>query len=85
VYRLYGDEFFVFIEEGNEESAFKYNLEVIDQLKKIKLQNNITISVKASMGYSIYNQGMDIDDFIKEADYDMYKNKINNKKENPVM
>jgi diguanylate cyclase (GGDEF)-like protein len=78
-YRLYGDEFFVFAEG--------YQLDIIDEIK-VEIENyldeekhslNSEIVISSSVGYSEYTPGMDIDDFIKEADYSMYKDKIKRK------
>jgi diguanylate cyclase (GGDEF)-like protein len=83
-YRLYGDEFFVYCEgyeEGFAETFYKYISQYVDYYIKDISQD---IKVEASYGVSVFKDGLDIDDFIKEADYEMYKHKIkrkSNKKE----
>ena len=75
-YRLYGDEFFVFLEGYNADFAETFEKDVQDYLDKKLPAINSDIRVEASMGIGIFTKGMDIDDFIKEADYSMYKIKI---------
>lgn len=78
-YRLYGDEFFVFAEGHSESIAKEYQHKLKEYIKTNKntLEENVTI--EASMGYSILSKDMDIDEFIKIADYAMYKVKIKKK------
>jgi diguanylate cyclase (GGDEF)-like protein len=75
-YRLYGDEFFVFAEGFKEEFAFSFNgkLKALVAKRMFDLKPNISIS--ASMGYSVLEDTEDLDEFVKLADYAMYKEKI---------
>jgi len=82
VYRLYGDEFFVFCEGHPESIAQEYTNLVHIDLQNNKQITNLDIRIEASMGYSIYKSDSDIDDFIKKADYAMYKTKIHKKNSN---
>lgn len=81
VYRLYGDEFFVFYEGATEEDVIDYNNELSLEVEKQVKVLNIDIPLKASMGYSKFEIDRDIDEFIKEADYAMYEEKIGRKKQ----
>lgn len=80
VYRLYGDEFFVFCEERPKSFALIFDQKVkaciIEKMSDIKEK----IKLEASMGCSMFKKGSDIDDFIKSADYSMYEAKISKKK-----
>lgn len=77
-YRLYGDEFFVFssIENGDISDTF-------NDLLKNNLNKNLNkfsnIKVEASMGVSLLSSDISLDEFIKHADYEMYKEKIKKK------
>ena len=81
-YRLYGDEFFVFAEGHNKDFAkeFSKDLHSLVTKKLFALKPGITIS--ASMGYSILEYAEDFDEFIKVADYEMYKEKIKGRAKN---
>lgn len=79
VYRLYGDEFFVFCEGHDESIATEFSTLVHKDLKTNKEVSSLDIKIEASMGYSIYKASTNIDDFIKSADYAMYSNKIHKK------
>lgn len=75
-YRLYGDEFFVYCDNSEESFGDVYN-----EYFKILLQKNIAkqfpeIDIQASVGIAIYNEHNSVDEFIKLADYAMYKEKI---------
>lgn len=76
-YRLHGDEFFVFVES--------FDVSVVDDIQdELRKHTNLDlVDVKIALdfccGYSIYNSNKDIDDFIKEADYKMYKEKFKKK------
>ena len=80
VYRLYGDEFFVFCETRHKTFASIYERKVKEHLaiKMKKIKENIILD--ASMGSSMFKKGSNIDDFIKSADYSMYERKISKKK-----
>ena len=75
-YRLYGDEFFVFAEQRGLDfaSIFQHELELLTKTRANT--DKRLLFVEASMGVSDYKKGADVDDFIKEADYSMYKTKI---------
>jgi diguanylate cyclase (GGDEF)-like protein len=76
VYRMYGDEFFVFIPNGIKQVAIAFNEKLITIIDRTLKAYHEDVHLEASMGYSFYTPGDDIDDFIKEADYAMYKSKI---------
>ncbi|MBN2604898.1 MAG: GGDEF domain-containing protein [Bacilli bacterium] len=79
VYRLYGDEFFVFGEYKNENFAYEFE-EKVTACIAIEMENvEENIVLAASMGHSYFEEGSNIDDFIKYADYSMYKAKIKKK------
>lgn len=78
IYRLYGDEFFVFAEHQDVSFAFDYEKKVISYISHSKVKKD-EISLNASMGVALYDPKDDIDDFIKSADYEMYKTKIKKK------
>lgn len=73
-YRLHGDEFFVFIDSND--------ISIIDSFNKDLKQHydvsliKLGVDLEYSYGYSIYKDTSDIDEFIKEADYEMYRDKI---------
>ena len=75
-YRLYGDEFFVFIEGGDQKDALRFEKLAKKQVSKLVPKLNIDIKLEASMGISAFDTNMDIDDFIKKAYYSMYESKI---------
>lgn len=79
VYRLYGDEFFVFCEGYENSIASEFSTLVHTDFKTNKEVSSLDIKIEASMGYSIYQASADVDDFIKCADYAMYENKIHKK------
>lgn len=80
VYRLYGDEFFVFCETRHKSFASIYERKVKEHLL-IKMKTiEEDIHLDASMGSALYKKGTDIDEFIKTADYAMYEAKISKKK-----
>ncbi len=80
VYRLYGDEFFVFCEKRDKSFAVIYERKVKEEiLIKMKTINEEIVLV-ASMGTAMFKKGSSIDDFIKNADYSMYEIKIGKKK-----
>lgn len=76
-YRLYGDEFFVFISNKDDEMVAKIiediNHETCEALKTLNLK------IFFSFGYSYLEEGMDTDQLIKDSDYNMYKEKIQKK------
>lgn len=79
-YRLYGDEFFVFGEGYSEEFAKPFHKELNDLVtKKVNILKP-GIIIAASMGYSILDTAVDLDEFVKTADYSMYKEKIKRRK-----
>jgi|GEM_PF-2934950 len=80
VYRLYGDEFFAFLEGYTIDEAKKFIEEIKQEIKDVHLNLNIESQISASYGVSEYKVDMSIDDFIKEADYAMYENKIEKRK-----
>lgn len=82
VYRLYGDEFFIFCEGYETSIAKEFSDLVHKDLHNNKEIASLDIPIEASMGYSIYKESSDIDDFIKKADYAMYENKIHKKNAN---
>lgn len=81
-YRLYGDEFFIFCEGYETSIAKEFSDLVHKDLHNNKEITSLDIPIEASMGYSIYKESSDIDDFIKKADYAMYENKIHKKNSN---
>ena len=81
-YRLYGDEFFVYLNTNEESIAKKFEKEFKESIKKTKKDLDPSIKIEASMGYSLFEEGNEIDDFIKQADYSMYKAKIIKKSKN---
>jgi diguanylate cyclase (GGDEF)-like protein len=78
IYRLYGDEFFVFAEHQDISFALDYEKKVISYITHSKAKKD-GIKLDASMGVALYDTKDDIDDFIKSADYEMYKTKIKKK------
>lgn len=78
-YRLYGDEFFVFI-EGIQEDIVSDLRKEIDSICLNSLQDR-KIILKSSMGMSCLYSGDDLDDFIKKADYKMYEEKLTKKRD----
>ena len=80
VYRLYGDEFFVFCETRHKSFAMIYERKVKEYLVKKMKTVKENINLEASMGTSMYKKGSNVDDFIKYADYSMYETKISKKK-----
>ena len=80
VYRLYGDEFFVFCETRHKSFAAIFERKVKEHLVKKMINIKEDIALEASMGSSMFKKGSDIDDFIKYADYSMYETKISKKK-----
>lgn len=76
-YRLHGDEFFVFIEslDASLIDVIKTELRKHTSMDLV----DIKIALDFCCGYSIYNSDKEIDDFIKEADYKMYKEKFRKK------
>lgn len=80
VYRLYGDEFFVFCEKRHKSFALIFERKVKEEiLIKMKTIDEGIVLV-ASMGTAMFKKGSSIDDFIKNADYSMYEKKIGKKK-----
>jgi len=80
IYRLYGDEFFVFAEGKDEKFALKFEKIVKENIQLEMKYIEDDILLEASMGYSLFEEGSDVDDFIKNADYAMYQTKIAKKK-----
>lgn len=76
-YRLYGDEFFIFI-SGNRHDLINTLYQEINKICNQKLKS-LGFTLDFSLGYSLYSVGSNLDDFIKEADYKMYLNKITKK------
>ena len=79
IYRLYGDEFFVYAEGYDEDFAFAYEKRLIVVIEEKMDKFNLKLKLQASMGIAIFKDTSNIDDFIKEADYEMYKIKIDKK------
>ncbi len=76
VYRLYGDEFFVFAEGYASNFPPQFEQILYSLLEQRMKQYDYNLPLKASMGYAEFKTSTDIDDFIKEADYEMYKIKL---------
>ncbi|MCF7925945.1 MAG: GGDEF domain-containing protein, partial [Candidatus Izimaplasma sp.] len=76
VYRLYGDEFFVFAEGKDESWAKSYIAKITDISKKKSKNLNYDFVLSGSSGMESFSKGDDINDFIKECDYEMYREKI---------
>ncbi|WP_168169744.1 sensor domain-containing diguanylate cyclase [Candidatus Izimaplasma bacterium ZiA1] len=81
-YRLYGDEFFVYLNTSDEKEAKKFEKELKSNIINYRKDLDKSIKIEASMGYSLFEEGNEIDDFIKQADYSMYKTKIIKKSKN---
>ena len=81
-YRLYGDEFFVYLSSTDEKVPKKFEKDFKANIIKHKKDLDKSIKIEASMGYSLFEEGNEIDDFIKQADYSMYKTKIIKKSKN---
>ena len=81
-YRLYGDEFFVFAEGNKENFASKFHEELNEAVTKRINDLKPGIKVAASMGYSVLDDSRDFDEFVKLADYAMYKEKIKGRDKN---
>ena len=81
VYRLHGDEFFVFGNKKEITFIKDFTSLLTTNIKELSNECKLKVLVEFSFGSSVYNIGTDIDDFIKEADYSMYRQKIvkNNK------
>ncbi len=75
-YRLYGDEFFVFCENQSEQFMEEYNSFFKVLLSKKVKKKHPDIIVQASVGVSSFSKEVTVDEFIKLADYAMYKEKI---------
>jgi diguanylate cyclase (GGDEF)-like protein len=75
-YRLYGDEFFVYCDNVEESFGTHYNQELKVLFQQLVKKQYPHIKVEASVGVAVYNKQKSIDDFIKIADYAMYKEKI---------
>lgn len=75
-YRLHGDEFFVYCEDKTEDFGMIFNNEFVKLLAIKVNENHSTISVNASVGISSFDETTSVDEFIKLADYAMYKEKI---------
>lgn len=75
-YRLYGDEFFVYCDDPEESFGIAYNKEFKELLPLNVTKEFPQINVEASVGIASYNKNDTIDEFIKLADYAMYKEKI---------
>lgn len=80
-YRLHGDEFFVFLEGKELDFGQVFERDVNEHLDDLMHTFPEDVVLEASMGYSVYTVGMDIDDFIKKADYKMYQTKIAKKEQ----
>lgn len=80
VYRLYGDEFFVFCETRHKSFGFIYERRVKELLLKEMKKTDEKIVLEASMGAAMFKKGSNTDDFIKNADYSMYETKMKKKK-----
>jgi diguanylate cyclase (GGDEF)-like protein len=78
-YRLYGDEFFAFIPHYNTSTAEPIIKKLKTLISKIHKQFQIEMKVDTSYGMTNYTKDMDLDEFIKLADYAMYQNKISKK------
>jgi len=78
-YRLYGDEFFVFAEGQGVDFPITFEELLIKKIEEGVRTFTEEVVLEASMGVSEYEPGMDIDDFIKDADYSMYRTKIKKK------
>ncbi len=77
-YRLYGDEFFVLIKGQKDDVITRFPDEVKEYVNRnISIQN---IEIDFSVGYSHHPVGRNVDEFIKEADYKMYEEKISKKR-----
>ncbi len=81
-YRLYGDEFFVFAEGLKVDFANTFDKELNEMVTKKVNDLKPGIKVAASMGYSILDDAKDFEEFIKLADYAMYKEKIKGREKN---
>ncbi|MCK5731381.1 MAG: GGDEF domain-containing protein, partial [Tenericutes bacterium] len=79
IYRLYGDEFFVYAEGYDEDFANAYEQRLVVIIEERMSKYNLKLKLQASMGSANFKKDSDIDDFIKEADYEMYKIKIDKK------
>lgn len=77
-YRLYGDEFFVFI-EGNEKATSRFKTLLEKNMRKSLEHFTPKVNIHFSVGISEFSPDMNVEEFIKKTDQDMYKNKIINK------
>jgi GGDEF domain-containing protein len=76
---MYGDEFFVFAELAKESIVPKFEKLLVDNIQVRMEKKKYDFHLEASLGYALYKENSDIDDFIKACDYSMYKTKIRKK------
>ncbi len=76
VYRLYGDEFFAFLPNQPLSVASEFEKKLDKEIAKAMKTYDKDILLAASMGFAEFKTGDDVDNFIKQADYEMYKVKI---------
>ncbi len=73
-YRLYGDEFFIYLSKNNHQLVDTIKDEINKETSK-KLEE-VNIQLSFSYGHSLLEDCLDTDQFVKKADYSMYKEKI---------
>lgn len=76
VYRLYGDEFFVYAEGKDKIWADEFIQKMNQATDLYNQQSKLDLEVDSSKGVYEFKKGDDVDDFIKQCDYEMYREKI---------
>ena len=77
IFRYGGDEFFIILENADNNDAICVASRILEYISKIKVEQNLYLST--SIGIKEYS-GENINDFVKELDRAMYKAKKTGKK-----
>jgi len=71
-----GDEFLVLLPETSLDGARRVVEKIGNQIARIDMTwNGQPLEIRLSLGVSVFRDGMEIDDLIREADQDMYRKK----------
>jgi len=71
-----GDEFLILLPETSLDGARRVVEKIRDQISRTDMSwNGQALEIRLSLGVSVFRDGMEIDDLIREADQDMYRKK----------
>ena len=78
-----GDEFVLFLYGYEDEKLLMEDIAILEKMqsgKMAELEEGMLVNLRFSLGYSLVNGETDYQEFLKEADEKMYRNKVERKK-----